>query len=483
MYITDIALNDFRSYQEAVLHLDRGICLLVGANGQGKTNFIEAVGYLANFHSHRAYQDSALVRFLPQGQALLDNTKTIESCLPEATPSEDELSANLARSDTLPNPSPQAAVIRVKGVIQGREVRVDLEIVAGKANRARLGRNPVSPKEVQGVISSVLFAPEDLQILRGDPTLRRRFLDDLLVQLEPVQGATIANLQKVLRQRGALLKQAQKLKRRGADLSLERSTLEVWNQQLSHLAAQLTSGRLRALDQLRPYAQAAYQDILGLEQRQHSSSQLGLTYRCSYPWPPDLNPDDSSQLQACLYQVLTAHQDEEINRGVNLFGPHRDDVELSLDALPIKGFASHGETWSAALALRLGQFQLLRQLGPTPILILDDVFAELDASRREALVQVMQQADQVLITAAVPEDLPSELEAQVFQVTRHADGSQITPLTEHPKTLPPRGIDPPQPTGEIDPSLVTAPKSPDNQVDFPDTTVDLTNQNEAADES
>ena len=272
-----------------------------------------------------------------------------------------------------------------------------------------------------------MFAPEDLDILQGDPAARRRFLDDLLVQLWPVEAGTITQHQKVLRQRGALLKQAAKKKRRGADLSLELSTLDVWNNQLSQVGARLIAGRVRALQALAPYAAQAYLLVLGEEHLANSSQTLGLSYLPSFNPPADLA--DPQAVASALQETFAARREEELTRGVNLAGAHRDDMAVMLDALPVKGFASHGETWSAALALRLGQFELLRQVGETPILILDDVFAELDPSRRAALLDFMDRADQVLITATNRKDLPADIAGQFFDVLRGAQGTQIQPAS------------------------------------------------------
>ena len=418
MYISDIALDDYRSFHHCVVHLSPGVNILVGPNGQGKTNFVEAIGYLTNFHSHRSSADSALVRFAPQSAALAAREGA------GLTGSETEGDQADSSSEST---APGAAVIRVKAHSQDREMQVDLEIGSGKANRARLARSPVPLKQVRGLIATTLFAPEDLDILQGDPAARRRFLDDLLVQLWPVEAGTISQHQKILRQRGALLKQAAKKKRRGADLSLELSTLDVWNNQLSQVGARLIAGRVRALQALTPHAAQAYLLVLGEEHLANSSQTLGLSYVPSFAAPADLA--DPQAVEAALQETFAARREVELIRGVNLAGAHRDDLAVMLDALPVKGFASHGETWSAALALRLGQFELLRQVGETPILILDDVFAELDPSRRSALLDFMNRADQVLITATSRKDLPPEIEAHFFEVLRAAQGTTVTPMT------------------------------------------------------
>ena len=414
MYISSIALDDYRSFHQCVVQLSPGVNILVGPNGQGKTNFVEAIGYLTNFHSHRASADSALVRFAPQSAALAQR----ERAEPAAGQEQDLELSETAAGNTADGGASAAAVIRVKAHFRDRDVQLDLEIGSGRANRARLARSPVPLKQVRGLVPTTMFAPEDLDILQGDPAARRRFLDDLLVQLWPVEAGTITQHQKILRQRGALLKQAAKKKRRGGDLSLELSTLDVWNNQLSQVGARLIAGRVRALQALIPHAAQAYLLVLGEEHLANSSQTLGLSYL-----------PDPQAVAVALQETFAARREEELTRGVNLAGAHRDDMAVMLDALPVKGYASHGETWSAALALRLGQFELLRQVGETPILILDDVFAELDPSRRAALLDFMDRADQVLITATNRKDLPGEIAGQFFEVLRGAQGTRIQPVS------------------------------------------------------
>lgn len=454
MYLTDFALDNYRSYSTQVVHFEPGICVLVGANGQGKTNFVEAIAYLSNFHSHRIGQDLALVRYQPQNQILAsqspdnseeefrENTTELDYSETESTASSDNAigakaeelvyrpgQGKLAASvvENVAHAGNSAAVIRAKAQSGSRTLLIDLEIIAGKANRARLGRAPVNPKELRGLVKTVMFAPEDLQILKGDPGMRRRFLDDLLVQAKPVQAGTIQNHTKILKQRGALLKQAMKKQRRGEKLDLELSTLSVWDAQLLKQASALIAGRNQLISDLKPYAQQAYRDILGCSEWGSSARILDLHYQ-SANLPLSVDLCDQQAVYHALENALEENREAEISRGVNLVGAHRDDLLISLDALPVKGFASHGETWSVALALRLGQFQMQCELGEPPILILDDVFAELDTHRRDALVAIMKQAEQVFITAAVEQDLPTNLHAQMFHVKRSAEGSEITAL-------------------------------------------------------
>jgi DNA replication and repair protein RecF len=399
MFVSDLALNDFRSYHEVVLALDPGVTAFVGQNGQGKTNLVEAIAYLSTFSSHRVAADAALVR---QGAP--------------------------------------GAVVRAKVVHDERPTLVELEIVAGKANRARLNRAPARTRDVLGVVRTVLFAPEDLELVKGDPGHRRRFLDDLLVLLTPRLAGTRAEYDKVLRQRGALLKSAGAVRRRGGRPDL--STLDVWDGQLAAAGGQLIAARTALVRRLRPFAAQAYEQVSA------GQGAARLDYRASVDTvegaveitAADLaGPGGEAaaaalearetallDLPAVTERLLAAMQqlrEKELDRGVSLVGPHRDDLVLSLGTLPAKGYASHGESWSFALALRLASYEVLRDddgspwgTDGEPVLILDDVFAELDARRRERLAAMVAGARQVLITAAVEEDVPAALDGARFTV-------------------------------------------------------------------
>ena len=345
MRVSHVALDDFRSYRHAVVEFSPGTTVLLGANGQGKTNLVEAISYLSAFSSHRVSAEQALVR------------------LPLAA---DE-------------PQPGGAVVRVKLVTAGeRETVIELEIVRGKANRAKVNRTQVRPREVLGLLKSVVFSPEDLQIVRGDPQLRRQFMDDLLIQQHPLIAQVKNDFEKVARQRAALMKSAQSQLRRG--YTPDFSTIDVWDETFAELSAQLSLARAGLVAELRRPAADAYEEIGG------SPRKMDIEFVASQG--------------SC----------------VNLVGAHRDDLKLSLGGMPVKGYASHGETWSVALSLRLGAFELLSRDGDTPILILDDVFAELDSSRRAGLTRMITGAEQVLITAAVADDVPPELHAQTHAV-------------------------------------------------------------------
>ncbi len=353
MHLRRLAVADFRSWERAELELRPGVTVLVGPNGVGKTNLVEAVGYLATLGSHRVSADAPLVR---RGA--------------------------------------ERAVVRATVVHRGRELAVEVEIAPGRTNRARVNRAPVArPRDILGILRTVLFAPEDLALVRGDPGERRRFLDELLVARLPRFAAVRADYDRVLRQRSALLKTA----RGGGDLR----TLDVWDGHLAAHGAALLAGRLDLVDGLAPHLAAAFAEVAP------SSEPAGITYRSSLD-AVDL-PRSTAELEPLLLDALARLRRQEVERGVCLVGPHRDDLDLSLGAGPAKGYASHGESWAFALALRLASYRLLCADDVEPVLILDDVFAELDERRRRALAEVAVRAEQVLVTAAVADDVPANL--------------------------------------------------------------------------
>ncbi|WP_436493011.1 DNA replication/repair protein RecF [Actinokineospora sp. HUAS TT18] len=379
MHVRHLQVADFRSWKLADLELEPGPAVLVGANGQGKTNLVEAIGYVATLSSHRVASDAPLVR---------------HGC--------------------------QRAIIRTAVVNDGRELTVELEITPGKANRARVNRGPVPrTRDVLGILRTVLFAPEDLALVRGDPGERRRFLDDLLVLRAPRYAGVRADYDKVLRQRNALLKSAATNRRsRRADPDAL-STLVVWDGHLATHGAQLLAARLDLVADLGPLVGAAYAGVAP------ESRPALIGYRPSVPGLPDGygkadgERADVEVVAEALLAELAVRRDQELDRGVSLVGPHRDELELVLGEAPAKGYASHGESWSFALSLRLASYELLRAEGSEPVLVLDDVFAELDRRRRQRLAEVAVGAEQVLVTAAVEEDVPSELAGARYAV---ADG-------------------------------------------------------------
>jgi DNA replication and repair protein RecF len=371
VHLSRLSLTDFRSYAEAGVPLGPGITTFTGLNGQGKTNLVEAAAYLATFGSHRVATDAPLIR---QGA--------------------------------------DRAILRAVVVSAGRDSLLEIEINAGRANRVRLNRAPVPrPREVLGVLRCVLFAPEDIAVVKGDPDQRRRYLDDLLVAMRPRYAGIRADYDRVLRQRTALLKSA---KARGA---VPPGALEVWDDHLVTAGAQLTAGRLRLVQELRSLVASSYSAVSGTER------DTDLHYRMSAQSggpagapPPEPEPD-IEKLAGTLREALALRRRAELERAACLVGPHRDELELRIGGLPARGYASHGESWSLALALRLAGYGLLRAGGDDPVLMLDDVFAELDAARRERLADLVADAEQVLVTAAVPEDVPAGLSGARFRVT------------------------------------------------------------------
>ena len=400
MYISDLALSDFRSYDELVLALEPGPTALIGPNGQGKTNLVEAVAYLSTLSSHRAGADTALVRRAAPGEL-----------------------------------QPGGAVVRAKVVHGERPSVLEIEIIAGKANRARLNRGAVRPRDLLGILRTVVFAPEDLALVREEPGVRRRFLDDLAVTLRPALAGVRAEHDKILSQRASLLKSARAARRAGGVPASMISSLEVWDAQLAAAAARLMAARTDVVARLRPWVAASYERV------SRGRSAARLAYRSSLllhegrpePDPGDQAASHSQDVESELADVaataarletaMSGLRGREIDRGANLIGAHRDDLVLHLGDLPAKGFASHGEQWSLALALRLASYEMLRHDVDAyggdgePVLILDDVFASLDAGRRAALAGVVAGAQQALLTAAVDEDVPAELAGARLRVS------------------------------------------------------------------
>jgi len=364
VYLTRLALTDFRSYAELSVELTPGVTTFHGRNGEGKTNLVEAIGYLATLGSHRVASDAPLIRR-----------------------------------------DAERAIIRSVIASSLGEALVEIEINPGKANRVRLNRAPLPrPREILGILRTVLFAPEDLALVKGDPGERRRFLDELLVATAPRYAAVRSDYERVVKQRTALLKSAgAKGHLRGAAREAMTATLDAWDAQLAKTGAPLLAGRLRLTDALRPHVVAAYEAVSG-----GSKEPPVMSYRSSVP--------TDGELDEAIIKAAAAARSNELDRGVCLVGPHRDELELSVGGLPARGYASHGESWSLALALRLASFALLRE-DEDPVLILDDVFAELDTGRRDRLAALVADADQVLITAAVVQDVPEVLSGARFSVS------------------------------------------------------------------
>lgn len=375
MHVARLSLHDFRSYPEVEIVLEPGPTAFIGANGQGKTNLVEAVDYLSRLDSHRVSSDTPLVR---------------------------------AGTDR--------AVVRAEVVRGDRTALLELEITPGRANRARVNRAALPrTRDLVGVLRTVTFSPEDLALVKGDPSDRRRFLDGLLVLRTPRLAGVKADYERVLRQRNTLLKSARagRFSNRQVDLS----TLDIWDDKLATLGGELVAARIALLHDLAPFLVDSYRTVA--TEAAADRRDVTALYRASTP------ADDESPagVREALLAGIEERRRDELDRAVTLVGPHRDEVELAIGTLPAKGYASHGESWSLALALRLASFTLLRDDdGDDPVLILDDVFAELDQGRREQLAELVGDAEQVLVTAAVAEDVPKALAGQRFDV----HGGQVT---------------------------------------------------------
>ncbi|WP_040167957.1 DNA replication/repair protein RecF [Microbacterium gorillae] len=373
MFVEHLSLTDFRNYAAADVPLGPGPNVFVGRNGQGKTNLAESIAYLATLGSHRVSTDAPMVR---EGE--------------------------------------DAAFVRARLAHGDRRVQLELQLNKQGSNKARINGSPVKPAELPRYAHVVLFAPEDLQIVRGDPSSRRRFVDQLLVQRRPRLASVIADYDRVLRQRNALLKSARArgIRREGL------STLEVWDEKLVGLGSQLIDARVALAAELAAPLSTAYAAIAGADHAPELAWALSV-----HGVDPEDGEDDRADTgdlsTADLFRTALANRrSAELDRGLTLVGPHRDDLLLRVRGLPVKGYASHGESWSVALALRLSSAELLREetgVGD-PVLILDDVFAELDADRRARLSAIAADYEQVIVTSAVEEDVPAALRARTVRV-------------------------------------------------------------------
>jgi DNA replication and repair protein RecF len=370
MRVARIELVDFRSYPHVDVTLDAGVSAFIGPNGQGKTNLIEAVSYVATLSSHRVATDAPLIRL-----------------------------------------GGERAIIRVAVVKDDREIVVEIELQVGRSNRARLNRTPLPrSRDVLGVLRTVTFAPEDLSLIKGDPAERRRYLDELLIARAPRFGGVRHDYDRVVKQRTALLKTAAQARRAGRSVA-DLRTLDVWDAHLARIGAEILTARLELVQSIGPLVDKAYESLAG----ETSAGPVVMEYRSSLG--ADLPSGASREVvEAALLAQAAASRVDELDRGVCLVGPHRDDLLLRLGPLPARGYASHGEAWAYALGLRLAAYDLLAADGAQPVLLLDDVFAELDVGRRERLAQMVRHAEQVIVTAAVPEDVPESLDGARFDV-------------------------------------------------------------------
>lgn len=373
MFVTELSLTDFRNYSSASLELSAGVNVFVGSNGQGKTNLVEAVEYLSTMASHRVASSAPLIR---------------AGC--------------------------DSAILRAK--VQAshddpRIISVEMEVAHGRANVARLNRAPVPrARDMVGALRTVVFSPVDLAIVRGDPADRRGWLDSLVVTRWPRMAGTRQDLDRVLKQRNALLKSMAGRSTRPSGEDAD-TTLAAWNEQLATVGAELLHARLDTLADVLPHLQLAYETIAPV------NNQVQATYKTGLDLDGVADSDNVRKtLEERLLSLMESRRSDEVNRGVTLVGPQRDDIELFVGELPAKGYASHGECWSLALALRLGGFALVRDDGTEPVLVLDDVFAELDTFRRDRLAGAITDAEQVLITAAVGSDVPDFPSERRFRV-------------------------------------------------------------------
>lgn len=378
MRVKTLRLVDFRTYENVEVGFEPGVTTLVGLNGQGKTNVVEAIAYLSTLGSHRVASDAPLVRV-----------------------------------------GADRAVVGVEVARRDRQTWLEVEINPGRANRARVNRSPVPrARDVLGYLRTVVFAPEDLALVKGDPSDRRRFLDELLVQRTPRLAGTRADYDRILKQRNALLKSAGAA-RRTAGAEVER-TLAVWDEQLADVGAQIAAARVGLVETLRPHVVEAYALLAG-------DAPGGSASDATIDYSPGLGPElaavvDRDAWRDALARAVLDRRKDELDRGVTLVGPHRDELALRLGGLPLKGYASHGESWSMALSLRLAAFEALRADDEDPVLVLDDVFAELDASRRSRLAERAATCEQILVTAAVDADVPAELVGRRLRVGRGSIG-------------------------------------------------------------
>ena len=377
MIVSHLNLTDFRNYSAVDVAMVPGANVFVGSNGQGKTNLVEALGYLSTLGSHRVSVDHAMIR---QGQ--------------------------------------DSAIVRARLEHADRQILAEVQINRSGANRAQVNRSAIKTRELPRYFASVLFAPEDLALVRGEPSGRRRFLDELLVQRSPRLSGVMTDYERVLKQRNTLLKSARSSGLRENGLS----TLEIWDERLVALGSEIIEARSQLIAELLPEVSAAYSAIAGAEHDATLMTMLSVLAKGS---------DDEADEAATRGGVISAHdaaeyfraalarlRRAELDRGLTLAGPHRDDLVLTLNGLPARGYASHGESWSFALALKLASAEVLRRESPSgdPVLILDDVFAELDQSRRARLANAVGGFEQVLITAAVFDDVPDELASHVIRI-------------------------------------------------------------------
>ena len=355
MFISHLSLHNFRSYENLELELNQGTHLFIGENGEGKTNIIEAVMYLSLLSSHRVSNDAPLIKL-----------------------------------------GAERAYVRAKVESDERTTLIELEINSSKANRAKVNQNPVrSQREISGIVKAICFSPEDLDLVRGDPSERRNFLDHLLVQRNPRLSGVISDYERALKQRNTLLK-----------ARAPQTSLDPWNHHLANFGGEVIAARISLINELTPFFKDSYTHI-------SEKKEVSLLYKSSIDSPTTSKEENIGKILTKIDEV--GYNERE--RGISLVGPHRDDLLLNLGDHPVKGYASHGESWSVALSLRLASYKLLKSDGDKPILILDDVFAELDQDRREKIAALTQEVEQTLITVAVENDLPKSIHGACYRIT------------------------------------------------------------------
>jgi DNA replication and repair protein RecF len=379
VHVTHLSLRNFRNYRTAELELHPGIQVFEGANGQGKTNLVEAIAYLGTLKSHRVSSDTALVRFGEEG-----------------------------------------AIVRAELAHGERTLSIDVEIAKSGSNKPRVRGHAVKARELPRFFTTVVFAPEDLSLVRGDPGQRREFLDQLLVTHSPRFGDTISKYERVLRQRNSLLKSARQQRLAAEQLT----TLEIWDDQLIELGTRVVAQRLALVERLRPHLAKAYTALVDADHGASISMRVSSLADAGKHMDGDGEGEEIGgvvtvdEIAERFRERLTDARPRELERGVTLVGPHRDDATFWLNGLPARITASHGESWSFALALKLAAAELIRDESRTgdPVLILDDVFAELDGSRRARLADSVRDFEQVLVTCAVVTDLPEDLRTDTIRI-------------------------------------------------------------------
>lgn len=374
MRVAHLSLRDFRNYATGELPLEAGANLLVGRNGQGKTNLAEAIAYFSSLRSHRVSSDTPLVRF-----------------------------------------GEQSAFLRLRVEANDRTVLLDLQINKEGPNRAQVNGNATPPRELTRWFAAVAFVPEDLSIVRGEPSIRRRFLDDALISRHPAAAGVLQDYERVLRQRTALLKSA-----RGRAVAIE-ATLPVWDDQLVSLGTQIMLARREYVADSAPHLVEAYASFVGEDHDPRCEMVETALGSVSRETSPSALANDVSRetIELAFRETLAGLRQREVDRGMTLAGPHRDDLTMSLNGLPVKGYASHGESWSFALGLKLSLARVLREQSSAgdPVMILDDVFAELDGERRARLMASVSEFEQVIVTAAVESDVPADVDWHKVKVS------------------------------------------------------------------